>query len=81
MACPICSAPDVLRYGRGWLAPRIEIVRMREYTRYCPVSSCPSCHHALEPIETPAAAAAEASRPPVRPRRLHRSGFTLNPTH
>jgi len=80
MACPICSAPDVLRYGRIYLAPRSEIVRSREYVRYCPVESCPNCHHALEPIETPAAAA-EASRPPVRPRRSRRREHALSPMH
>ena len=81
MSCPHCGDTQIWRYGRRWAAPRSEIVRSREYVRYCPVESCPSCHHALEPIETPAAAA-EVSRPPVRQRRSHRRGFVaLSPTH
>ena len=80
MSCPHCGDMMILRYGRGWLAPRSEIVRMRAYTRYVPVSSCPNCHHALEPIET-AAAATEASRPPVRPQRSRRREHALSPMH
>jgi len=44
MPCPRCGDDRVVRYGRGYTAPKPEKVGEKEYLRWILVEECPYCN-------------------------------------